>query len=109
MKDSIENYFVLTTNRLRDGAVVYMTKSDKELVWTTDIKQASVFTKSVVDRMIRLAQRDVDANIVLDVYAAEVLDNHQPVGSRERIRALGGPTITYGTDDMVADGPDYAI
>lgn len=109
MKDSVENYFVLTTNRLRDGAVVYMTKTEKELGWTTDIKQASVFTTSVIDRMIRLAQRDIDDNIVLDVYAAEVMDNHRPLGTRERIRAMGGPTVDFGTDKMDASSPDYEI
>ncbi len=109
MKDSVEIYYAVTTNRLRDGATVYLTKSEKAIGWSTDIAQAVIITESVRERMLRLAQADVEANIVLDPYAIEITDNHKPLGTRERIRAAGGPTIKFGTDDMAKEGSDYVI
>jgi len=109
MKDTIEVYKVITANRLIDGIVVYLTKNGKDLGWSTRIADAAIFHDSVVDRMLRLAERDVEANVVVGPYAIEVLGNHEPLGTRETIRASGRPSIGFGKDAVVPDEPDYTI
>lgn len=109
MKDSIEIFKVITANRLSDGFVIYLTKHGKDLGWSTRIEDAAIFHDSVVDRVLRLAEGEVEANVVVGPYAIEILDKHRPLGTRESIRASGGPSIRYGKDAVASDGPDYSI
>lgn len=109
MKDTVEIFKVITANRLSDGIVVYLTKNGKDLGWSTRIVDAAIFHDSVVDRMLRLAECDVEANVVVGPYAIEILDKHRPLGTRETIRASGGPSIKFGKDTVASDDPDYMI
>jgi hypothetical protein len=109
MKDSIEVFKVITANRLSDGIVVYLTKAGKDLGWSTSIEEAAIFHDSVVDRVLRLAEGEVEANVVVGLYAIEIRGKHRPLGKRETIRASGGPSISYGEDALAADEPDYVI
>jgi hypothetical protein len=109
MKDTVEIFKVITANRLSDGIVVYLTKNGKDLGWSTRIVDAAIFHESVIDRVLRLAEGDIKANVVVGPYAIEVLDKHKPLGTRETIRASGGPTISFGKDAVVSGEPDYMI
>ena len=109
MKDSVEIFKVITANRLSDGIVVYLTKASKDLGWSTRLEDAAIFHDSVVDRVLRLAGGENEANVVVGPYAIEVLDKHRLLGTREIIRATGGPSIKYGKDAVASDGPDYSI
>lgn len=109
MKDTIEVYKVITANRLIDGLVVYLTKDGKDLGWSTRIEDAAVFHDSVIDRALRLAEADVEANVVVAPYSIEVTGDHEPLGTRENIRASGRPSIGFGKDAVVPDEPDYTI
>jgi len=109
MKDSIAVYKAITANRLADGVVVYLTKNDKELGWSSRIEDAAVFSDSVIQRMLRIAAEDVEKNIVVEPYAIEIIDKHRPIGARETIRAAGGPSIKYGADATPSEDPDYSI
>ena len=109
MKDSIEVFKVITANRLGDGIVVYLTKDGKDLGWSTSIEDAAIFHDSVVDRVLRLAESEVEANVVVGLYAIEIRGKHRPLSTRETIRASGGPSIKYGEDALAPDEPDYMI
>ena len=80
-------YYVITASRLVQGDVVYLTREAGTIGWSTDIKQAYVLRASVVERMLRLAEKDVTANKVIAPYAIEITGKCQPLGARETIRA----------------------
>ncbi len=109
MEDGDQIYRVITANRLRDGAVVYLTRAESGLGWSTDIRDAAVFDDSRVEHTLRRADGDVAANIVVQPYAIEIIDRHKVLGSRETIRASGGPTIKYGSEALAPPEPDYSI
>ena len=109
MEDGNQIYRVITANRLRDGAVVYLTGAESGLGWSTDIGDAAVFDDSQVEHTLRRAEKDVAANIVVQPYAIEIIDRHKVLGSRETIRASGGPTIKYGSEALAPPEPDYSI
>jgi hypothetical protein len=84
---------VITANRLRDGAVVFM---GPDSTWVDRINAAKVFASSE-DAATGLAasKKDEDENLVLDIYAIDVTEKNGaviPVRLREAIRAVG-PTV----------------
>jgi hypothetical protein len=109
MKDSVEVFQVITANRLNDGFVVYLTKDGKDLGWSTRIEDAAIFHESVIERVLRLAESEVEANVVVGPYAIEILGMHKTLSTREAIRADGGPSIKYGLDAVASEEPDYSI
>lgn len=84
---------VITASRLTDGAVVFL---GKDRAWVELLGEAAVF--SSVDasaEALAVAQKDEQANVVLDIYAVDVVDKGgtvTPVKLREAIRAQG-PTV----------------
>ncbi len=108
MSESEREFKAITGNRLRTGAVVYLSKLRGGSAWSTDLKDALIFDESEIEDALAKAQADVAANKVVGVYAFEIIDNHKALGARERIRASGGPTIRYGLDAARSE-PDYSI
>ena len=84
---------VITANRLRDGVVVFVGPGRQ---WVERLPDAAVFTAlDAATEALQAAQQDEAANLVLDVYAVDVADQHgvlRPVKLREAIRAQG-PTV----------------
>ena len=84
---------VITANRLRDGAVVFLGPDQH---WVEELGRASVH--SSVDSSaaaLKSAQKDEATNLVIDVYAIDVADRVgglKPIKLREAIRAQG-PTV----------------
>ena len=84
---------VITANRLRDGAVVFVGPSR---AWVDRLAEAEVFTAvEASTAALQVAQKDEAANLVLDIYAIDVVERSgalKPVKLREAIRAQG-PTV----------------
>jgi hypothetical protein len=108
VSESEREFKAITGNRLRTGAVVYLSRLEPRLAWSTDVKDSMVFDEAEIEAALAKAQEDVAANNVVGVYAFEVIDNHKALSAREKIRASGGPTIRYGLD-AVRQEPDYSI
>jgi hypothetical protein len=108
LSESEREFKAITGNRLRTGAVVYLSRLSPRLAWSTDVKDSMVFDETEVEDALARAQVDVVSNNVVGVYAFEVIDNHKALSAREKIRASGGPTIRYG-QDATRQEPDYSI
>ena len=84
---------VITASRLRDGAVVFVGPDSH---WVEQLGQAAVFGSGEASgEALKAAQKDEVENLVVDVYAVDVVDQHgvwKPVKLREVIRAQG-PTV----------------
>lgn len=84
---------VVTANRLQDGTVVFLGSSSG---WVEGLQDARVIDgKEAVAAALDIARRDEQANLVLDIYAIDVVDRAgilSAVKLREAIRARG-PTI----------------
>ncbi|MCW6510084.1 DUF2849 domain-containing protein [Lichenifustis flavocetrariae] len=84
---------MITASRLTDGAVVFL---GQDRTWVERLAQAEVF--STVDasaEALKSAQKDEQANVVLDIYAIDVAPKAGvlvPIKLREAIRAQG-PTV----------------
>ena len=86
---------IVTANRLRDGAVVYLTADH---TWS-EVFDDSLPLRNEVDAKAALdaTTADVKARKVVGPYLAEVEETReglQPNSARERIRASRVPTIT---------------
>jgi hypothetical protein len=86
---------IVTANRLRDGAVVYLTAERR---WSEEFA-ASLPLRDEADAEAALesTKADVKARLVVGPYLAEVEETPeglQPNSARERIRAARVPTIT---------------
>lgn len=88
---------VLTANRLRDGAVVYLTTGGD---WSEDIDEARRAAPAEAEaELVPLGARAVAACEVVGPYLIEVeagAGRVLPRSLRERIRAFG-PTVSPGT------------
>lgn len=104
-----EAFVVITANRLSDGHVVYFTQSGEQIGWTTRAQSASVYAAADVDDALKAAQADVDANVIVGPYATEITGNKVPLGSKESIRASGGPSVRFGETRVAPKDPDYTI
>lgn len=84
---------LVTANRLRDGAVVYLAPEGR---WSERIEAAVVAAdKAAVEALLALAAEHVAARIVVAPYAIEVEEKggrREPLRYRELIRARG-PTV----------------
>jgi sulfite reductase (NADPH) hemoprotein beta-component len=85
---------VVTANRLRSGAVVYLGHQGS---WVDELRHALVAADKPALGILEVAAlAAVTANDVTAVYAMDVriVDGRpEPVSVRERIRAAGAPTI----------------
>jgi len=85
---------VVTGNRLRDGAVIYLAGAAQ---WSTGIDRAEIaHDAAAAERLMAIANRAVTDRVVVAPYLIEVASDGgriQPLGTRERIRA-SGPSIT---------------
>jgi len=94
---SMNEFQVVTANRLVDGAVLYL---DRNHLWCCDIDQALLLSNSEqVKKRMDIAAISVANQTVLDPYVIKVTEEAsgsviKPVNARERIRALG-PSIIF--------------
>jgi hypothetical protein len=83
---------MLTSNRLRDGDVLYRKGKD----WVLSLAEADVYADdAAADAALAAAQAELGQNIVVAPYLFEVrkdADGIRPVKEREIIRAAG-PTV----------------
>ncbi len=84
---------VITASRLTDGAVVFL---GQNRAWVERLADAEIFTSVEASTAALVsAQKDEQANIVLDIYAIDVASQNgsvTPIKLREAIRAQG-PTV----------------
>jgi len=84
---------IVTANRLRDGAVVFLTGSGE---WTTQVDDSEVARDAATAaRLQAIGERDMASHVVVGANLIEVTVNDRlikPVSYRERIRAFG-PSI----------------
>jgi Protein of unknown function (DUF2849) len=85
---------VATANRLRDGAVVYLTADN---TWSTDFADSAVARDAAsAERLMAVANQAAADQIVVGPYLIEVAlkaDRIEPLGTRERIRSRG-PSVS---------------
>ncbi len=85
---------VITANRLRDGAVIYLQAHGDHHHWCEAIRDASILGASDIETMLARAAVDVRENRIVDPYAIAVSADYAPQTQREAVRA-NGPTIAY--------------
>jgi hypothetical protein len=94
--------FVVTSNLTREGLVAYLRVDGGKRRWTQDLSEATVVEgEEAADALLKQAQPDVDATLVVGTYHFEVdIKNGkpEPKTARERIRAAHNPTVPYGPD-----------
>ncbi|HEX9465911.1 MAG TPA: DUF2849 domain-containing protein [Alphaproteobacteria bacterium] len=94
---------IVTGNRLRDGAVIYLAGDSQ---WSTDIAQGAVAHDAAeANRLMAVANQAAVDRVVVNPYLIEVAvagDSIQPVGTRERIRAFGPSIATPPSDRLPA-------
>lgn len=92
--------FVVTGNLTREGLVAYLRIDSGKRSWPLEIEKATVADgEAAAEALVKAAQPDVDATLVVGVYhfEVEVKDGKPaPTTARERIRAAHKPSIPYG-------------
>ena len=96
---------VVTANRLREGCVVYL---DGRGDWSELLGDAATTADDAMsDALLAEAERAVWAGRVVGPYLIDVVEidgTIQPLGTREIIRAAGGPTVVPpGLDGAAAN------
>ncbi len=84
---------MITANRLKDGAVVYLDESEG---WTRNVEQGDSVPAQSADLRMSVAQKSVAEQIVVAPYVIDVEvggSRVTPVRYREQIRAFG-PTVS---------------
>lgn len=84
--------WIVTANRLSDGAVVFRTASSG---WSVAVTDAALHGAEAAPDALKAGEADVRRHIVVGAYLVEVAtgpDGPAPVEFRERIRARG-PTV----------------
>ncbi len=85
---------IVTANRLRDGAVVYLAADGS---WSTNISEGVVARDAVAaERLMAAGNQAAADQVVVGPYLIAVAvndDRVEPIGTRERIRALG-PSVS---------------
>ena len=80
---------MLTSNRLRDGDILYWKGSG----WVLFQKDGEIFTDpEAAQAALAEAQKDIAANKVVNAYLFDVTPEGRPIKEREIIRAAG-PTV----------------
>jgi|GEM_PF-1033322 len=85
---------LITANRLDDGSVVWLAD---DLQWRQERHHAGHFDKVARRRALAKASHSEAANEVTAIYEIPI-DGKADVSARERIRALGGPSIVPPKD-----------
>lgn len=89
---------IATANRLRDGAVVFLTADG---TWSTSLAEAEVSrTADTAERLVTICNRNA-ATVIVGPALIAVSDNGgaiEPVDLRERIRANGLTIDTIAAD-----------
>ena len=92
--------FVVTGNLTREGLVAYLRVANGKRSWPLAIDEATVVEgEEAAEALVKAAQPDVDATLVVGVYHFEVEVKNgkpRPKTAREKIRAEHKPTIPYG-------------
>lgn len=92
---------LITANHLADGLVVFLTADGG---WSYRLADARVIADAELDAALAHAKAQHEARIVVDPYEIEATIEADglpvPVRLRERIRAAGGPTVTYGEAEI---------
>jgi sulfite reductase (NADPH) hemoprotein beta-component len=92
--------FVVTGNLTREGLVAYLRVDAGRRSWPLEIEKATVVDgEEAAEALVKAAQPDVDATLVVGVYHFEVEmrgGKPEPKTAREKIRAAHTPTIPYG-------------
>jgi sulfite reductase (NADPH) hemoprotein beta-component len=92
--------FVVTGNLTREGLVAYLRVENGKRSWPLEIDKATVVdSEEAAEALVKAAQPDVDATLVVGVYHFEVEIRGgipAPKTAREKIRAAHKPTIPYG-------------
>ena len=101
----METFQVITANRLRDGAIVWM---NQDSGWVERVDDATVAAGDEIDALLKKAETDVEKNVVVEVYPVEVTGSHEPLSAREKVRAAG-PSILYGEDAVPTKRTDFDI
>jgi len=84
---------IVTANRLRDGAVVYLAAGGAWTEWLADSRVAG--SEEETAALLSIAEEATRGHIVVDAYAMAVAEANgeiAPLSQRERIRALGPTT-----------------
>jgi hypothetical protein len=93
-------HFVVTANLTREGLVTYLRVENGKRSWPQDLAEATVVEgEDAAEALLKSAQPDVDATLVVGAYhfEVEVKDGRpEPKTARERIRAAHKPTIPFG-------------
>jgi hypothetical protein len=93
----------VTANAAGDGRVVFRTPTGW---WSRDLDDAEVADAPEAAAALLLeAQRDAEANLVIDPYLIEVTRTETGLAAarlREAIRAQGGPTIDVPGERVIA-------
>lgn len=86
---------IVSSNRLRDGAVVYFGSDDS---WVEPIDAAKIFACDVeAAKALERAQKDVAQNLVIDPFLVALVASEpgrRAATLRDNIRARG-PTVAY--------------
>lgn len=92
--------FVVTAALINDGKTVWLRMAHGQRTWVEDLQMADLIdTEEDAQAIAKQAMADQIANIVIAPYIVDVRQEHGkivPTTARERIRALGGPTVPYG-------------
>jgi sulfite reductase (NADPH) hemoprotein beta-component len=92
--------FVVTGNLTREGLSAYLRLEGGQRGWTPDLAQAAVVDgEDAAEALVKSAQPDIDATLVVGVYHFEVEmkdGRPEPKTARERIRASHRPTVPFG-------------
>jgi len=92
--------FVVTANLTREGLSAYLRLDGAKRRWTQDIAEATVVEgEDEAAALLKSAQPDVDATLVVGLYHFEVDvedGKPEPKTAREKIRAAHKPTIPFG-------------
>lgn len=89
---------MVTANRLRDGAVVYL---EPDGAWSPDVNRGVTGKEAATEALLVRARDAVAHQIVVDPYLIEVAADAgdvRPLSFRERIRAQG-PTVQVRTGE----------
>ena len=88
----------ITANRLADGAVVYLTEDGG---WSQSLRRAAILhTDEEKTASMALADRAIKDRLVVEPYQIDVDTKSAEIsahGTRERIRASGGPSVAGPT------------